>query len=522
MAITKLEHINSKKHLKYAIDYICRPEKTDCGKWIATQNCCFPYQDFIKTKHEWNKLGGRQAYHYIISFSDADQSRLSPDVTLQIISEFTERYVPDYEAVFSVHNDTDHIHGHLIYNSVNLVTGKKYHCPNGEWAKNIQPIVNDICQKYGLETLKIEAAKSENLDYGTWKKKQEGQPIENDFLRMDIDKAIDTVKSYSGNYGDFLSEIVRMGYSIRGTEISKTLSLIRPDKENGIRTYKLGDNYTVKAIKNRLGYKEELSVVPDSQPLEERIQKEKADNEELADINILQDDNVESEPELAESSTVSSSKQQPIWKVNAQLAAVSPPVVSSSIYTGLNLDQQQKKYYRILQTRYAIKIYKGRRACSPGAYIGNRSWVSRQYAMQLTSLAADYAWLVKNRPENPGKMRELRSGYAVTETELNKKRMQLNKRKQALYKQKGLLEQELYNGYPDASTLTALRNVEMELMRLRTEDIPEVKQQLQEVRQNIERAERMEQEMRQIEQQKQQVNEQKKRIERRITDGRVW
>ena len=45
-----------------------------------------------------------------------------------------KKYLKDeYEAVDAVHNDENHFHAHLIFNSVNLVTAVKYEYRKGEW-----------------------------------------------------------------------------------------------------------------------------------------------------------------------------------------------------------------------------------------------------------------------------------------------------------------------------------------------------------------------------------------------------
>lgn len=44
-----------------------------------------------------------------------------------------------YEAVFVVHDNTAHVHSHIVFNSVSFVDGKKYRYEKGDWAKYIQP-----------------------------------------------------------------------------------------------------------------------------------------------------------------------------------------------------------------------------------------------------------------------------------------------------------------------------------------------------------------------------------------------
>ena len=41
---------------------------------------------------------------------------------------------------------TDHVHSHIVFNSVSFVDGKKYRYEKGDWAKYIQPITNKLCQ----------------------------------------------------------------------------------------------------------------------------------------------------------------------------------------------------------------------------------------------------------------------------------------------------------------------------------------------------------------------------------------
>ena len=65
---------------------------------------------------------------------------------MKIIGKFVEEYLgKEFEAVYALHDDTDHIHGHIAFNSVRCIgEGKKYDYRNGDWDKIIQPLVNKI------------------------------------------------------------------------------------------------------------------------------------------------------------------------------------------------------------------------------------------------------------------------------------------------------------------------------------------------------------------------------------------
>ena len=70
------------------------------------------------------KMDGVQYYHLIQSFKPGEAT---PELALEIAKEFAEEHLPGFEAVIAVHVDKEHIHAHTIFNSVNAVTGKKYH-----------------------------------------------------------------------------------------------------------------------------------------------------------------------------------------------------------------------------------------------------------------------------------------------------------------------------------------------------------------------------------------------------------
>ena len=110
--------------------------------------------DMRETKKLFYKTDKRQGYHIIISFEEGE---VTAELAFQIVGEFVEEYLgKEYEAVYAIHDNTAHIHGHIIFNSVSFLTGKKYRYEKGDWAKYIQPITNRLCDKYGLSTITIE------------------------------------------------------------------------------------------------------------------------------------------------------------------------------------------------------------------------------------------------------------------------------------------------------------------------------------------------------------------------------
>ena len=155
---------------------------------MACGHNCIPEQalsQMVDTKRHFGKLDKRQGYHFILSF---EEDEVSEEEAFQVVGEFVAEFLgKDFEAVYAVHNDTDHIHGHIIFNSVRCTTGYKYDYKNGDWENIIQPLTNRICREYGLSVLDLEEAKE--------KRKQKGQEekslAERDRrIRRDVDQAL--------------------------------------------------------------------------------------------------------------------------------------------------------------------------------------------------------------------------------------------------------------------------------------------------------------------------------------------
>ena len=90
----------------------------------------------------------------------------------------TEKFVVEflhgeYEVVFAVHTDHEHLHSHIVFNSVNMVSGRKFQYKNGDWKHKMQPITNKLSEKYGLEIMPAEYSKDpKNMSRDQWEKEK--------------------------------------------------------------------------------------------------------------------------------------------------------------------------------------------------------------------------------------------------------------------------------------------------------------------------------------------------------------
>lgn len=249
MAITKCLHMKQAKtgypakHLANGLRYIMNPEKTEHGRYVCGHNC-IPEQalsQMVDTKRHFGKLDKRQGYHFILSF---EEDEVSEEEAFQVVGEFVTEFLgKDFEAVYAVHNDTDHIHGHIIFNSVRCTTGYKYDYKNRDWENIIQPLTNRICKEHGLSVLDLEKVKE--------KRKQKGQEetslSERDRrIKRDMDQALQD----AGSYEEFLENLSNMGYELRGR---KRLSVREPGAGRARRLDQLGEEYTEERLRQRFG-----------------------------------------------------------------------------------------------------------------------------------------------------------------------------------------------------------------------------------------------------------------------------
>lgn len=224
MAITKILHINEvdmgnpARHLEQALDYIQNPEKTNGNVLVGSINCLpeTAFEQMMDTKMTFGKMDKRQGYHIIISFVPGETTE---EIAFDIVERFAKEYLKDeYEAVYAVHNDKDHMHAHLIFNSVNLVTGMKYEYRKGEWKRRMQPITNKLCKEYNLEIMPAEYAREpKNLSRVEWEQEQQ-------FKEMILADAL-FCQNYAGSMDHFIFLMKRIGYQF---EYGKYLSVKVP------------------------------------------------------------------------------------------------------------------------------------------------------------------------------------------------------------------------------------------------------------------------------------------------------
>lgn len=220
MAITKI--LGKNHRLDTVIKYVINGDKTDEQILTDYINCDpgYAYQQMMDTKRAVGKLDGRQCYHIIQSFAPGE---VTPELAFEIAQEFAKEYLSEYQVVIGTHVDREHIHSHLVFNSVNMETGEKYNSTPQNYYRQIRAISDRLCREHGLSVI-MQGDGSKTMSYYEWLRHRKGQPTYRSMLEADLKIAIEGAndighfymlmedKGYEVKHGN------RLGFRLRGQE----------------------------------------------------------------------------------------------------------------------------------------------------------------------------------------------------------------------------------------------------------------------------------------------------------------
>lgn len=213
MAVTKILARNVR--VDVGINYVLNGDKTE-ERLLTSFQYCTPgnaYKRMMDTKNHFEKTNGVQFYHIIQSYQP---NEISPEIALSIAQQFANEYLNGYEAVIGVHVDKDHIHSHIVFNSVERETGKKYHSNAKSYYQQIRRISDRLCAEHGLSVI-LTGDRSRAISYYEWLREKRGLPTYRSMLEDDLKIAIED----ANDYGHFLVLMENMGYEVKhGSRLS--------------------------------------------------------------------------------------------------------------------------------------------------------------------------------------------------------------------------------------------------------------------------------------------------------------
>jgi len=264
MATTKIWAVRDS--LKRLVDYAGNPEKTeykdlsdvihyanDKNKtekffFVSGINCTpdKAYQQMVSVKAHFGKLGGNLAYHGYQSFRPGE---VTPDQCHEIGLRLAEELWSDrFQVLVATHLDKNHLHNHVLINSVSFVDGKKFNDNKRAYYK-MREVSDRLCKEYSLSVIENPKGKTPRSIYFAEKN---GEPTKYNLMREAIDKAI----IHSNNFTQFAKVLHSLGYEYEHLPNRKYATIKAIDAKKATRLYHLGEDYDVAGIHRRLMEKE--------------------------------------------------------------------------------------------------------------------------------------------------------------------------------------------------------------------------------------------------------------------------
>ena len=222
-----IEAISSKANLKTIIKYVTQDKKTNInlitGKDCLAESCL---EEMLYTKNFYKKNSGRQYIHIIQSFDPKDN--LSAQEIHKAGIKLAEKF-NGFQVLVATHIDKEHLHNHLIINSVSFENGYKIQMSKKDLQK-IKDYSDEICLEIGASVI----PKKENTNYikrNEYRVAERGKS-----WKFKIMNAIDLSLVESSNKEDFIKSMNKLGYQVNWTDTRKYITYTTPEG------YKCRDN----------------------------------------------------------------------------------------------------------------------------------------------------------------------------------------------------------------------------------------------------------------------------------------
>lgn len=222
-----IEAISSKANLKTIIKYVTQDKKTNInlitGKDCLAESCL---EEMLYTKNFYKKNSGRQYIHIIQSFDPKDN--LSAQEIHKAGIKLAEKF-NGFQVLVATHIDKEHLHNHLIINSVSFENGYKIQMSKKD-LQDLKRYSDEICLQIGASVI----PKKENTNYI---KRNEYRVAERgESWKFKLMNAIDISIVESNNKLEFIKQMNKLGYQVNWTDTRKYITYTTPEG------YKCRDN----------------------------------------------------------------------------------------------------------------------------------------------------------------------------------------------------------------------------------------------------------------------------------------
>ena len=236
MAVNKTINKRTNTHgaMRNCIEYVLRQDKTGELLTYVTGPYCHDeinydlvYRTFLEEKKMWDKDSGRMYAHNIISWHKDEQ--ITPEQALEFGKEFAENWFSGFQTLVAVHKDKDHIHCHLVTNSVSYEDGRKLHNTRKD-LERMKQLTNQMCRERGLTVAEkgkhFDGSQIEKGEVIAWSKDKYNlfrQQVKDSFVAdcaMAVLKALENCISKE----KFIEKMKQFGWNVNWTEKRKHIT----------------------------------------------------------------------------------------------------------------------------------------------------------------------------------------------------------------------------------------------------------------------------------------------------------
>ena len=241
MAINKTINKRTNTHgaMRNCIEYVLRQDKTSelltyvTGPYRHDEiDYDLVYRTFLEEKKMWNKDTGRMYAHNIISWHKDEQ--ITPEQAFEFGKEFAENWFSGFQTLVAVHKDKDHIHCHLVTNSVSYEDGRKLHNTRKD-LERMKQLTNQMCRERGLTVAEkgkhFDGSQIEKGEVIAWSKDKYNlfrQQVKDSFVAdcaMAVLKALENCISKE----KFIEKMKQFGWNVNWTEKRKHITFQNQD-----------------------------------------------------------------------------------------------------------------------------------------------------------------------------------------------------------------------------------------------------------------------------------------------------
>ena len=240
--------------------YVAQEKKTAWdGQWLVTGYNCVAqssYLEMMTTKRQFQKTDGRQFYHFVQSFSAED--KITPQQVNAIGVEFARKQFPNFEVLVATHVDTDHLHNHLIVNSVSCKDGKKLHQNAADLQRHRQ--VNDErCLAHGLNVLKAPErhTSKKHMRPGEYQAGLRGES-----WKLELIQAINEALEYATDRESFIENMECEGYEVSWSDNRKHITFTCPNGRKCRDSSLRDETFLKENLESLFAYREATSFTP--------------------------------------------------------------------------------------------------------------------------------------------------------------------------------------------------------------------------------------------------------------------